>query len=257
MNIKKLGRFEFAPHYIYEAHQHDEYEINYILTGRCIMTINEHKLPLRKGDCAVVEPGTRHNFMVSGTQACKITQFEFLTLSSDLFVQNEGCLKLTNCVDVLDSIEMLYFYRKSAAASEYYNQLLDLELKKLFVLLNMHLEKAHTIHHICELNPLKEILAYLDEHYDRTIDLDRLASEYHISTRYMRKLFTRYIGFSAIDYITMLRLEKAKELLKNSSLSVSEIAIQVGYNSLPYFSAVFKKKIDTTPNSFRQQYQLR
>ena len=65
------------------------------------------------------------------------------------------------------------------------------------------------------------------------------------------------VGFSAVEYMTMLRIERAKDLLKNTPVSISDIAMNVGYNSFQYFSLIFKKKTGVSPKDFRNQYRMK
>ncbi len=255
MEIKKLGKYTFSQHYIYAQHNHADYEINYVHAGQCIMVVDGKNLPLRSGDCVVIEPGFQHNFIVSGTQPCQIMQFEFRLPDGARPVQNPQRLKLSHCADVLDSLRHLYTYHKQGGSS-YCQKLFALEAEKLFVLLSMHLETAQTAQQPCGAPQLKEIMAYLDAHYDEPFNLESLAARHHITSRYMRKLFIQQMGFSATEYITTLRMEKAKDLLKNTTATISDIALQVGYSSLPYFSSMFKKRIQLTPKQFRMQYTI-
>lgn len=250
--VKKLGKFQFEKNYIYEEHKHSEYEINYINSGQCIMVIGGKSVALHKGDCVVIVPMISHNFIVSKDQTCSIMQLEVSGNSDKYLLENIQCLKLNNCTDILESLSYLYKYSKNC--SEYYNNLFELELSKLFVIIAMHSQKENAFNKNFKHGPLNEVFEYIDSNYSDNINLDNLAKEHHISSRYLRKLFIQNTGLSAIDYITALRLEKAKDLLKNTKYSVSRIALDVGYNSCQYFSSIFKNKIGITPKEFRQQY---
>lgn len=260
IQIKKLGKFEFLGNYVYREHAHDEIEINYISAGKCIMTIDQKKIPLRQGDCIFICPMTKHNFMVDGVRGCQIVQFEFLEAPAQLpFIEAEENLKfsrLSNCSDILKSLNGLHTYHKNKEKSEWYKKLFDLELKKLFVLLAMHKSTSDLIEKQYQSKPLQSVLEYIDHNYEYKVDFEVLSKENGVSSRYLRKIFMDQMHFSPIEYVTMLRMEKAKDLLKNTSKTVSAVSAGVGYNSLQYFSAMFKKKIGMTPKEFRQQYKL-
>lgn len=254
ITVKKLGKFQFEKSYIYEEHCHDEYEINYINSGKCIMVIGGKSIALDKGDCVVISPGIAHNFIVSKDRSCRIMQLEFFENSDRYSIGKIDFLRLTNCTDILESLSNLYKYRKNINSSEYFNKLFELELSKLFVIIAMHSDIEEAFQKKYEHHLLKGIFEYIDNNYGYNINLDNLAQEHNMSSRYLRKLFVQSTGLSAIDYITALRLEKAKDLLKNSKNSVSQIALDVGYNSCQYFSSIFKNKIGITPGEFRKQY---
>lgn len=67
-----------------------------------------------------------------------------------------------------------------------------------------------------------------------------------------RAQFVKYLGINYIEYVNTLRLEKAKEMLGNSKMNVSEVAERTGFESLSYFSKQFKKKYGVSPQDFRK-----
>lgn len=250
--IKKLGSFSFSANYIYNAHSHAEFEVNYVTAGKCVMTVCGNRMVLKKGDCILIAPHCKHNFMVPGAKPCCITQFEFLpTQAVSVAHASEICPKLSNCCEVLECMENIRAYHTQQKKTALYANLLELEVQKLFVLLELHRQAAETIRQHLEINPLHKIIAHLQANYEQSIDLTALAKAHKISPRYLRVLFTKYVGMSAIDYITMLRMEKAKDMLKNTTQSVSEVSACVGYNSVQYFSTVFKRKTGVSPKTFR------
>lgn len=77
-----------------------------------------------------------------------------------------------------------------------------------------------------------------------------------MSPNYFSSVFKKELDQSAVNYITEVRMEKAREYLKDTDLSVIEIAENVGYEDSQYFFRVFKKTTGVTPLQYRQQYRL-
>jgi len=71
---------------------------------------------------------------------------------------------------------------------------------------------------------------------------------------YLSYFFKEQTGENFIDYLNKVRIEKAKELLKDSSMSLSEIASQVGYSNAGYFNRIFKKIVGITPGQYRNRF---
>lgn len=94
---------------------------------------------------------------------------------------------------------------------------------------------------------------YLEAHYAEDISLEDLAEHVNISPQYFSKLLKRTTGFNFIDWLAMLRVRKAKELLINTSLTVKEVCFLVGYKDPNYFSRIFKKRTGITPSEFVKQ----
>ncbi|MBB2184317.1 helix-turn-helix transcriptional regulator [Lachnospiraceae bacterium MD1] len=91
---------------------------------------------------------------------------------------------------------------------------------------------------------------YLEAHYTDDISLEDAAMQVNMSPQYFSKLIKKTTGFNFIDWLSTLRVKKAKELLTNSNLTVKEVCFMVGYKDPNYFSRIFKKRIGITPSEY-------
>lgn len=98
----------------------------------------------------------------------------------------------------------------------------------------------------------KKILAYIQEHDTEELSLTALAEMYNISSSRLSTLIKKELGLSFSEYITARRMQKAKELLKDDSRSIEEIANAVGYHDYFYFTKVFKKTQGISPSKYRK-----
>ncbi|MBM7582351.1 two-component system response regulator YesN [Caldicoprobacter guelmensis] len=99
---------------------------------------------------------------------------------------------------------------------------------------------------------LGEALKYIRENYNRDITLEDVARSVYISPYYLSHLFKEELNITFLEYLTMVRMEEAKKLLKDTSLSIVAVASQVGYDDASYFSKVFKKYVGVTPAQYRK-----
>ena len=97
------------------------------------------------------------------------------------------------------------------------------------------------------------IRSYLDVNYQESISLDSLAQVFSINKYYLQKLFKKRLGLSPNEYLTRVRLEKAKTLLRTSDETMIQIAQDVGYTA-SYFDIVFKKYEGVTPHDYRLRW---
>lgn len=100
---------------------------------------------------------------------------------------------------------------------------------------------------------LKQAIDFIDGHYmDEEISLNRVAHAANVSANHFSALFSQNMGQTFIEYLTSLRMDKAKELLRCTSKRSSEIAGEVGYKDAHYFSYLFKKTQGMTPSEYRK-----
>jgi AraC-like DNA-binding protein len=98
---------------------------------------------------------------------------------------------------------------------------------------------------------LRTALEYLQSHLSDPDALQKVSERLCVSPRHCQRLFRVAMGCSPSEYLTELRLRRAATLLASTNLSVSEIALEVGYLSLSHFSRVFRERFGKTPRAFR------
>ncbi len=94
---------------------------------------------------------------------------------------------------------------------------------------------------------------YIHEHQTENLRLGHVAKACNTSTFYFCKMFKKITGINFTDYLSRVRIEKSKNLLLNPNLRVSEIAFEVGFQSLTHFNRVFKKILGHSPTEYRAQ----
>jgi len=99
-------------------------------------------------------------------------------------------------------------------------------------------------------NLVNHTIYYLETHHDEEITLEQLAEMLYVTPTYLSKTFKAATGVGPINYLIQIRLNHAKELLKNDSLSVKEVAKTVGYEDAYHFSKLFKKYYGKSPSQF-------
>ena len=95
---------------------------------------------------------------------------------------------------------------------------------------------------------------YIEDHFDKDISLDDVSRVVNISPYYFSKVFKEESGLNFIEYLTNIRIEHAKKLLENSSLSIKEICVSCGYTDPNYFSRSFKKNVGVTPTEYKDKF---
>jgi AraC-like DNA-binding protein/ligand-binding sensor protein len=93
---------------------------------------------------------------------------------------------------------------------------------------------------------------YIEEHQTEELRLAEVAKAVNSSTFYFCKMFKKTTGINFTDYVSRVRVEKSKNLLLNPNLRISEIAYEVGFQSLTHFNRVFKRVVGNSPTEYRE-----
>ncbi len=145
---------------------------------------------------------------------------------------------------------------KFKGRSEYLPEVCSMDnLTSLRMWFLKHIESAVIMINSNNLDPQSDAVAkakdYIDSHYSQDLSLEDISRQTDISPYYFSKLFKNKTGVTFIDYLTNLRIDKAKELLKDPSRSMKEICSEVGYSDPNYFSRIFKKITGKTPTEYK------
>jgi len=98
---------------------------------------------------------------------------------------------------------------------------------------------------------LAKIVQYINDHLSENILLKDLAKTFYLNANYCSYLFNKHMGISYSEYINNEKIDRAKTLLRETTLSVAEVASRVGFNDYFYFNKVFKKIVGITPKKYR------
>mgnify|MGYP000070182426 CR=1 FL=1 len=104
-----------------------------------------------------------------------------------------------------------------------------------------------------KLEKIKAALDYINSNYSNLLSIDELSKITNLSKYYFCRLFKEITHLTPIDYINKFRVEKAIELIKNTNLSISEIAFEVGFNNVSYFIKIFKEYVCVTPLQYKKK----
>lgn len=126
-------------------------------------------------------------------------------------------------------------------------QLLNIFANHLSLVANqMVLQHSHT-----EPAIIRRAKDFIQEHYTEKLTLEQVAKRVNASTFYFCKIFKKVVGLNFTEYVSRVRIEKAKTLLLNRQLRISEIAFEVGFESLTHFNRIFKKILGVSPTEYR------
>jgi len=206
-------------------------------TVTCFAGLSDTSVPVKLGE-------RRIGFLQTGQVALKIpTQGDFKSISRQIM---EWGLKVD-----LARLEEAYLNSKVLTQGQHAAviRLLEIFGRQLSAAANrMALQAAEA-----EPPMIRRAKGYIAGHYRDPVGLDEIARTMHVSTFYFCKMFKKATGLTFTDYLGRIRVEKAKNLLLNPHLRVSEIAYTVGFQSLTHFNRVFRKLTGASPTDFREK----
>ncbi|MBP1965231.1 response regulator transcription factor [Paenibacillus aceris] len=97
-----------------------------------------------------------------------------------------------------------------------------------------------------------ELKKWMESNYDQSLSLHQIASSYYLNPDYLSRIFKKMTGKNFVDYLTDIRMHKAKELMNKSKYKNYEVAQKVGYEDYRYFSQIFKRKVGMTIGEYRK-----
>jgi AraC-like DNA-binding protein/ligand-binding sensor protein len=150
----------------------------------------------------------------------------------------------------LNQLQDAYFHSKMLSKEQYQGmvRLLEIFAKHLSVLANQILVEKQN-----EEPPLiARAKRFIGEHQAESLSLDQMAESLNVSTFYFCKMFKKATGLTFTDYVARTRIERAKNLLLNPNVRVSEVAYDCGFISLTHFNRIFKRVVGKSPTDYRR-----
>lgn len=252
------------------VHWHDEVEIIYIKKGNLSIYIGDEKFPAKEGALFFVNTGELH-FMESEDLAVEyytlLFPLTFLSfqmedaLEQEIFMplRQKKLLMPTKIETIEKEAYMANVIRKVIEINEEKQKGYQLKTRILLLELIEEFIREDCLRQadiISKTEMQRELLAYIQNHYTEKITLSMLAQEFHLSEKYLSWYFKEHFYISFMQYVSHLRMTKAKHLLYSTELSITEIAFSSGYPSVNFFIRSFKEEHGITPLQYRKQSKV-
>ncbi|WP_256757051.1 helix-turn-helix domain-containing protein [Cohnella sp. WQ 127256] len=251
-------------------HQHDSTEIMYVIHGECLVEWDgeagkQDKVRLTKGEFILLDSNVPHRLIVEHT--CRMLNVEF-----GFTTHTGGFPSIKQVADEEETLRAMVAspvsYLKLQDPDEVYHCLkaLVLELDERGndggmldrMLLSQLLIRISRLRREAEKNRwqqaehyVKTSIEFMYQNYDRNILVQEIASFVILHPGYLQRIFKAQTGQTLMEYLTAIRMEKAKMLLLHTDIQVADISDYVGIGSRQYFHALFKKHSKLTPIEFR------
>lgn len=270
---RKQGTFDFPiavyhvddkhPRYQMVYHWHFECELIRIISGSFPLTINSQIYHLHAGDIVFIQDGMLHGGM---PENCV---YESLVFNMKLLLKDNHICKKQ--IEAIMNHELL-IYQRLPGEDAFLRQITDTLFQamytkyagyefmvqgSLYLLIGFILEhklyalrtrEKEQLSH--RLKQLKQVLGYIEEHYAEEITLETLASIAGMNPKYFCRFFRQITQRTPINYLNYYRIECAREQLLTTDTTITEVALNCGFNDISYFIKIFKKYMGITPKQY-------
>jgi AraC-like DNA-binding protein/mannose-6-phosphate isomerase-like protein (cupin superfamily) len=254
---------------VFPHHWHEHLEFLYFVSGSATVECGSVPLHFQPGDLAVVNSNELHygistsedlsyyamivDISLLHSHSVDAVETKFITPISQnqLLFQNRisGDEEITRCmlsiIGELDRKEMGY----ELAIKSYLYRLLSLLVRHYVATLTEHDEYRLKLK---ELERLAPVFTYIDEYYQDKLTVQQLADLAGLSRFHFSRLFKQVTDKSLIEFINLVRINKSENMLRNTRMNISEIALAAGFSDIYYFSRTFKQLKKISPSEWRR-----
>jgi AraC-like DNA-binding protein len=233
----------------------NEYQINYITDGEGTYENNSGRYRIQPGSLLITKPGEWHRYRpkknigwiehyvgFSGYIAHQV-------FSRPWFTQKNAVVDIGNREEIIDTYYKIFDYIMVEKPG-YQQVAAGMVMKLLGFIVSLDKQKDFSGKHVEKI--IQNACFMIRENIESEFDFQSFAEKNNIGYSYFRKMFKKYTGVPPVQYHLDLKILRAKEMLLNTDKSIKEISFDMGFQSIYYFSRVFKSKLRISPSEIRK-----
>jgi len=255
--VQEAGRFKCRSNYYTQRENLDSFLILYTASGAGRLEYGGNSYSVLPGQALLIDCINPHSYCVDSPDGWDIRWIHFKGATSRNYYE----LYQKSCPTVLKDISTPSFEQTlEEILDRHENFTADTEriCSKLIVSLLTDLLAGSSESFLDTASMpsyIHGVISILEKNYAKNISLDELSHTFSISKYHLERIFRKFIGVSIHEYHIQLRMNLAKDLLKSSSLPISEISRTVGIDNISHFNSLFKNRTSETPASYRRKWQ--
>ena len=250
-----------------EKHAHDFYHMIFIIGGKGDIYADKDRYEISENDIFLFAPKTEHEIITNSADPMSSIEIKFHVNDSEIKEQLNNLNVKVQSPDEEFRLKLESVLEEAITKTKYYKEMINIQAAGIMLELLRGSQSNNKVVHLKEylLNEnsktinkctreLKRVLEYINRNFVEEITLKHLSEVANLNATYLCKQFTKVYNISPIQYVNNLRIEKAKELMLYSDLSITEISAAVGFQSVHYFSRYFKKKENISPMEYKNHF---
>ena len=257
-HINNCGHFYAGGKYYTEREGLDSYLLLYSLSGSGLIKYREREFVIQPLQAFFIHCQEYQYYRTGPEDAWEFLWFHFNGPSCKCYfelINGDGF----NIIDLSEPSRITGQFNEILSLSSDSNITADIRSSSAMtdILSKMAIKRLSPSHNASLAHYDKMInstISYIQSRYNQKINISDLTKMVHISEYHFLRIFKKYTGISPYEYITNYRINKSKTLLGETSLSINEIAFEVGFNNINNYIRSFKKLVGTTPMNYRNYW---
>lgn len=241
-------------------HKHDFWQIISVASGNGTIRLDGKEFPLSQGNIIFIAPDILHSFWADTTA---LTTYEIKFSITDEFLSNIAnniypCVN-TPCEPISQLIKIIV--HEARDKKTFSAEIIKHQIAELILLYARHYCNISDVSNSDDSRQsndadaldslIMQVKEYIDIHYTQPIELSDIAGKFFISRESLCRRFSDSFKVSPKKYINLLKIQKAKELLETTDMSITEISEFIGFSSIHYFSRKFTSIVKSSPSEYK------
>lgn len=247
-------------------HYETTYQVLFVLEGKISYQVGNKKYETSRGGILVLNTMEEHTL--------RVLEYPYerylIQIKSDFFLQEVQYPEIVavfikrpvdfshlftvskpiwnTLYEIVQEMEQEYLRK-----NRYWEIYVGSDLRRMFILIfREHTDMLTIMKSKSSITIAYKIMNYLEHHFTEVITVDSVAESMYLNKNYIAHVFKNETGFSLMNYVICLRINRAKLLLLETDKNITDIAVECGYTDFTYFSKQFKKKTNLSPSQFRK-----
>ena len=256
LRLYEIGIQRCAPSYSFGPIIRDRYILHYVFDGEGVLRIDDKELKVKSNSFFLLPPDVLVQYQADEKNPWQYAWIHFHGFKSTEIVRSIGMTRkepvyvpIEENSQLKDAVINLIMYKENEYACIGYMYILFDKMNRW----TRHVEKKAGTN-LRTMNYMREAIQYINTKYCESIMVQQIADHCGVDRAYLSKIFKYATGNTLQEYLIQFRIKRAKQLLKDTDLSVKYVSYSVGYNDPFTFSKVFKKQEGVSPSVWRKNH---